>query len=85
MSKTAELLIIINKGRHKTQPYTITINEPGNAPEDTKRERYATWKTAARGGLRKVGCWCGRIRGPHTVVRKVRGKERVYPVKIVRA
>ncbi len=46
--------VYLKKGRHKTQPWTFTIDEPGVGPVTTKRERYARKFTAKRGALRML-------------------------------
>ncbi len=47
--------VYLKKGRHKTQPWTFIIDEPGVGPVTTKRERYARKFTAKRGALRMLG------------------------------
>jgi len=34
------IYIYIKKGRHKTQPWTFTIDKPGPKAKQTKQERY---------------------------------------------
>lgn len=46
--------VYLKKGRHRTQPWTFTIDEPGVGPVTTKRERYARKFTAKRGALRML-------------------------------
>ena len=47
--------VYLKKGRHRTQPWTFIIDEPGVGPVSTKRERYARKFTAKRGALRMLG------------------------------
>jgi hypothetical protein len=47
--------VYLKKGRHRTQPWTFIIDEPGVGPVTTKRERYARKFTAKRGALRMLG------------------------------
>ena len=49
------IYVYLKKGRHKTQPWTFIIDEPGVGPVSTKRERYARKFTAKRGALRMLG------------------------------
>jgi hypothetical protein len=47
--------VYLKKGRHRTQPWTFIIDEPGVGPVKTKRERYARKFTAKRGAQRMLG------------------------------
>lgn len=46
--------VIITKGKHKTQPYTVTIDPPGKAESTKLRQRYVSAFTARRGALRHL-------------------------------
>jgi hypothetical protein len=61
MANSRPINILLTKGRHKTQPWTFTIDKPGSQSGETKRERYTTKKTAKRGALRALGVWTGSI------------------------
>jgi hypothetical protein len=82
MAKT-EVRIIVKRGRHKTQPYSFVIDNPGKGPEESVQERYTERTKCIRGALRKIGAWKGTVKGPHYVTRRVRGTEKVYPVTII--
>ena len=47
--------VYLKKGRHRTQPWTFIVDEPGVGPVTTKRERYVRKYTAKRGALRMLG------------------------------
>lgn len=51
----AKIIVTIVKGKHATQPFTYTIDKPGPASKETKRERYTRKATAKRGALRSLG------------------------------
>lgn len=51
------ILVILKKGKHKTQPWTYTIDKPGGGPAVTVKERYAARRSAYRGALRHLGLW----------------------------
>lgn len=52
--KKAPITILVKRGKHRTQPFTIRVDEPGNAPLLTIAERYADRDGARRGALRKL-------------------------------
>jgi hypothetical protein len=54
MSKKQPIKVTIKETRHKKQPWTVTIDMPGNNPLDELRERYARVFTAKRGAIRKL-------------------------------
>ena len=55
MSNTPKpICVYLREGRHKTQPWTFTIDRPGPQNKETKSERYARLYTAKRGALRMV-------------------------------
>lgn len=55
MAKNKTIVITIIETRHKTRPWTYTINKPGTGPMETKQERYSRIWTAKRGALRQLG------------------------------
>jgi hypothetical protein len=55
MSKLKPIYVTLKQGRHKTQPWTFTIDRPGPQNKETKRERYATMWSAWRGARRVLG------------------------------
>ena len=55
MAKKKPIVITIIETRHKTQPWTYTIDKPGTGPMETKQERYSRIWTAKRGALRQMG------------------------------
>lgn len=77
MSK-AQVVITITKGRHKSQPYSFTIDKPGSGPVETARERYSTRFAAVRGAMRKLGIYSPHGQSPAAV--RIGGK--VYPVTL---
>lgn len=79
---TAQVLITIKKSRHKSQPYTYTIDKPGGAPLETAAERYATKRNAIKGALRRLGAY-----NPTTVgaAKWTSPKGKVYPINIAEA
>ena len=70
MAKKATVVVTLKKGKHKTQPWTFSIDDVGGAPNATVAERYTDSKSAKRGALRALGIWYGSVVGPHAVVRK---------------
>jgi hypothetical protein len=54
MSKLTPIYVRLKKGRHKTQPWTFTIDRPGAPEGETKRQRYVTMTTAWRGARRML-------------------------------
>jgi hypothetical protein len=55
MSNLKPIYVTLKEGRHKTQPWTFTIDRPGPQNKETKRERYVTMTTAKRGACRVLG------------------------------
>lgn len=53
----AQITITINKSKHPSQPWTFTIDKPGPASKETKRERYTRKWNAKMGALRSLGAW----------------------------
>ena len=61
----APYVVTIKKGKHATQPYTVTIDPAGRAEPYKMRQRYADRKGAKRGALRNlraVKTWNGEWR-----------------------
>jgi hypothetical protein len=52
MSNLKPIYVTLKEGRHKTQPWTFTIDRPGPQKKETKAEWYATMYSAKRGALR---------------------------------
>ncbi len=73
--KTPQINVELKKGKHPTQPYTFTINKPGPAGKETKKERFATTKTAKRGAMRQLGCWNGSVANDQVLM--VDGKDHI--------
>lgn len=64
------VIVTVKKGKHATQPYTVTIDPPGKAEPYKMRQRYADLKGAKRGALRQlkanktdIGTWIAMING----------------------
>jgi hypothetical protein len=78
MTKKAQVVITITKGKHKTQPYSFAIDKPGGGPVETARERYTTRRAAIRGALRKLGAYTegGQARATYA------HKGKVYPITL---
>ncbi len=49
------VVITITKTRRKMQPFTFSIDMPGNAAKQTKAEYYTRSTTARTGALRQIG------------------------------
>jgi len=76
--KPKPVIITITKTRRKTQPFTFSIDMPGNAAKQTKAEYYTRSTTARTGALRQLsafqnwgGSWSVDIKG------------RVHPVEFI--
>jgi hypothetical protein len=54
MSRITPITVHLKEGKHKTQPWTFTIDRPGAAEGETKRQRYVTMTTAWRGARRML-------------------------------
>ena len=54
MSNLKPIIVTLKQGRHKTQPWTFTIDRPGPQKGETKRERYVSMWSATRGAARKL-------------------------------
>jgi NAD(P)H-dependent flavin oxidoreductase YrpB (nitropropane dioxygenase family) len=54
MSNLKPIYVTLKEGRHKTQPWTFSVDRPGPQKGETKRERYATMRSAKRGAARKL-------------------------------
>lgn len=72
----APVVVTIKRGKHATQPFTVTIDPAGRAEPYRMSQRYAYRKGAKRGALRQlkanrsdIGTWFAIINGL------------VYPVK----
>jgi hypothetical protein len=48
------ITVILKETRHKSQPWTFTIDRPGPQRGETKLERYASKRSAKRGAARKL-------------------------------
>jgi hypothetical protein len=57
MSTLKPIYVHLKEGKHKTQPWTFTIDRPGPQSKETKLERYVTMTTAWRGARRKLGAF----------------------------
>jgi hypothetical protein len=55
MSNLKPIYVTLKEGRHKTQPWTFTIDRPGPQKGETKRERYVSMWSAWRGACRVLG------------------------------
>lgn len=53
----AHVTVTIKKSKHPTQPYTFTIDKPGPAEKETKKERYMSRSNARRGARRQLGAY----------------------------
>lgn len=54
-AKKKPIIVTITKGRHKTQPWTFSIDRPGKNPQTKNSERYSAYRSAWRGALRMLG------------------------------
>lgn len=54
MAKKKPVVVTITKGKHKTQPYTFSIDDVGPGPKVTVRERYTRVSSCKTGALRKL-------------------------------
>ena len=57
IKKPKPVIITVTKTRRKTQPFTFSIDMPGNAAKQTKAEYYTRSTTARTGALRQIGAW----------------------------
>jgi hypothetical protein len=57
MSTLKPIYVHLKEGKHKTQPWTFTIDRPGAPEGETKRQRYVTMTTAWRGARRMLGAF----------------------------
>lgn len=63
------VIITVTKTRRKSQPFTFSIDLPGNAAKQTKNEYYTRSTTARTGALRQIdafkegGAWFVLIKG----------------------
>ena len=83
MSKLKPIYVTLKQGRHKTQPWTFTIDRPGPQNKETKRERYATMWSAWRGACRVLGLQpevVSAMQGAY-VIEKLKGRYIERPVK----
>ena len=76
--KPKPVIITITKTRRKTQPFTFSIDMPGNAAKQTKAEYYTRSTTARTGALRQLsafqnvdGSWAAVIKG------------RIHPIEFI--
>lgn len=67
-SKKKGIVINVHKGKHKSQPWTFTIDMPGAIQSTKVPERYSCKKAAIRGALRKLDLWNGRTTGTWNTV-----------------
>ena len=72
----APIVVTIKRGKHATQPFTVTIDPAGRAEPYKMRQRYADRKGAKRGALRQlkanrsdIGTWSAIINGIITPIR----------------
>lgn len=64
--KKAPVVVTLKRTKHKTQPWLVIINKPGNAPVDDIPERYGARRTAYRAALRRLGLWSNEPGFPNT-------------------
>ncbi len=77
-NKPKPVIITVTKTRRKTQPFTFSIDMPGNAAKQTKSEYYTRSTTARTGALRQLGAfqsWGG--------IWSVEIKERLHPIEFI--
>ena len=67
-TKKSTIYINVKKGKHRTQPWTFTIDMPGAIQSTKVPERYSCKKAAIRGALRKLDLWNGRTTGTWNTV-----------------
>jgi hypothetical protein len=77
MSKLKPIYVTLKETRHKTQPWTFTIDRPGPQKGETKQERYVSMWSAWRGACRVLGA--GVLFDPGEWY--VEEKNRLRPVK----
>lgn len=75
--------IYLKKGRHKTQPWTFIIDNPGPKSKQTKQERYVKQWSAYRGAVRQLGLKWEGTKHPYHVAEIKRGALKLRPVKMV--
>jgi hypothetical protein len=83
MSKLKPIYVHLKQGKHKTQPWTFTIDRPGPQNKETKAERYATMWSAWRGACRVLGLQpevVSAMQGAY-VIEKLKGRYIERPVK----
>jgi hypothetical protein len=78
MAKKATVVVTLKKGKHKTQPWTFSIDDVGGAPNATVAERYTDSKSAKRGALRALGIWYGSVAIRHVVFRKGKAVDVIF-------
>jgi hypothetical protein len=87
MSNLKPIIVTLKKGRHKTQPWTFTVDRPGPQSKETKQERYVTMTTARRGACRVLAdvsnLWQTIMRERSVLERGKGGKPVLRPVKFI--
>jgi len=83
MRNLKPIIVTLKEGRHKTQPWTFTIDRPGPQKGETKRERYVSMWSAWRGACRVLGLQpevVSATQGAY-VIEKLKGRYIERPVK----
>jgi hypothetical protein len=83
MSKLKPIYVTLKETRHKTQPWTFTIDRPGPQKGETKQERYVSMWSAWRGACRVLGLQpevVSAMQGVY-VIEKMKGRYIERPVK----
>lgn len=80
MSNIKPIYVTLKETRHKSQPWTFTIDRPGPQKGETKQERYVTMWSAKRGACRVLGAFKLFASDDWAVEEK---KDRLRPVKFI--
>jgi hypothetical protein len=88
MSKLKPITVLLKEGKHKTQPWSFTIDRPGPAYDETKKERYVTMRSAKRGAARVLAAHYGSrwdiILQQGTILERTKMRElRIRPVHFI--
>lgn len=60
MAKKKPVVVTITEGKHKTQPWTFSVDKPGPGPSGTVKERYTRQHSCKLGAVRWLGGYVQR-------------------------
>lgn len=60
MAKKKPVVVTIIEGKHKTQPWTFSVDKPGPGPSGTVKERYTRQHSCKMGAVRWLGGYVQR-------------------------